>query len=116
MKNNKITLENLAKGLNNLAREMKRGFIKIDKKFLVVGKRFDEMETKIDKKIDSKIDSLARIVKFGFDEVGERLDRIEKKSEEDDKQHKIINVRLDNLERGQDKIAERLGIVERKRA
>lgn len=98
MKKIKMTLDGLAK-------EMRKGFASIEKRFVGVDKRFDKMEIKI----DEKVDSLARAVKVGFDEVDERFDQ-------NDRQHNIINVRLDNLERGQDKIAERLGVMKRKGA
>jgi len=131
-----IAMKKIKMTLEKLAQEMRRGFAGIDKRFLAVDRRFDEVDKKfdgidkkfdeidkkfgkidkkferIDAKIDEKVDSLARAVKVGFDEFGERFDRFEC---ENAKQHNIINIRLDNLERGQDKIAERLGVVERKR-
>ena len=66
------------------------------------------------------IEQLARMVQAGFADmtkrfgwVDERFDKVEEKLKSHDREFNIIKVRLDNLERGQDKIAERLGVVER---
>jgi len=102
-KKQKVTLEQLAN--------------KMDKGFTDVYNKMDDMEIRIDKKIDDKIDVLAMAVKVGFDEVddkfrevGEEFQQLNEKVDGYDKRH---NVRLDNLERRQDKFAEKLGVLQR---
>ena len=79
----KITLENLAK--------------KIDE-----GLKKAERHTS--QKIDKKIDQLALAVKNGFDEVDRRFNGVDKRFDENTKQHQQIFDRMDNLEQGQEEI------------
>jgi len=79
----KITLENLAK--------------KIDE-----GLKKAERHTS--QKIDEKIDQLALAVKNGFDEVDRRFNGVDKRFDENTKQHQQIFDRMDNLEQGQEEI------------
>jgi len=79
----KITLENLAK--------------KIDE-----GLKKAERHTS--QKIDEKIDQLALAVKNGFDEVDRRFNGVDRRFDENTKQHQQIFDRMDNLEQGQEEI------------
>lgn len=54
------------KKIDNLAKEMRRGFVKLDKK---IGS--------LDTKIDSKIDDLAAMTIRGFNDVHKRMDKME---------------------------------------
>jgi len=66
-----------------------------------LAKKMDEGFKKADQKIDEKIDQLALAVKSGFDEVDKRFD-------ENTKQHQQIFDRIDNLEQGHEEIKLRL--------
>jgi len=83
----KITLENLAK--------------KIDDGFKRADQKMDDGFKKADQRMDEKIDQLALAVKNGFDGVDKRFD-------ENAKQHQKIFNRIDNLEQGQQEIKLRL--------
>jgi len=85
--------------LENLAVAMEKGFEKADaridnlavameKGFKAADKRMDVGFEKADKKTDEKIESLALMVQKGFEEVRDEL--------------KVVNKKLDLLERGQE--------------
>ena len=69
-----------------------------------LAKKMDEGFKKADQKIDEKIDQLALAVKNGFDEVDRRFNGVDKRFDENTKQHQQIFDRMDNLEQGQEEI------------
>jgi len=126
-----IAVKKIKMTLELLAQEMRTGFgdvykrldgvdkrlDTVDKRLDTVDKRLDTMEVKIDKKIDEKVEELAMMVKFGFDEMAERIDnKLDTMLEIQDKKYNTLNVRVDNLENRQDKFAEKLGILQRRAA
>gem|GEM_PF-6038777 len=96
--NKNITLEELVKrmdrGFKNgdekikqLADKMDRGFERVNKRFEQVDKRFEQVDERFNEtnsNTDGKIESLARIVKSGFDDVYKEL--------------KNLNARANNLQ------------------
>ena len=72
------------------------------KGFKEVGKQIDQ----IDKKIDDKIDNLAQITARGFEQVDKRFEQVDKRFEQVDKRFEKIegdleymNARLSNVEK-----------------
>ena len=95
MQKKNITLDDLAVRIDRLAQVFSKRFDGVDKRFDGVDKRFDGVDKRLDgmdkrfdgvdkrlisldKKIETEIESLAVMVNNGFQEQGEKFDRLEK--------------------------------------
>lgn len=100
----KITLENLAGKMDEGFKNMDEGFKRVDGKFDGVDGKFKEAEKHTDKKIDEKIDGLALAVAKGFEGIDKRFD-------ENAKQHQRFLDKFENLGQGQEDIKLKLDNV-----
>jgi hypothetical protein len=85
-----ITIDDLAvrfdktdRKIDQLAESMRVGFIK--------------QEERLTKNIDEKIGDLAGLTKRGFDEMGERFDKVENRLNKVEQGQEDIKLRLDNV-------------------
>lgn len=111
--NKKITLEDLAQGMQDLTKEMRSGFAAVDIKI-------KESEKRIIEVVDTKIDELAIITKHGFDGVGEQFKKVDEKLDDLDKSnsqaHENTSLRLNEVAYSFELVAlkKRVDVLEKK--
>jgi len=79
------------------------------KGFKEVGKQIDQ----IDKKIDDKIDNLAQITARGFEQVDKRFEQVDKRFEQVDKRFEQVDKRFEKIEGDLEYMNARLSNVEK---
>jgi chromosome segregation ATPase len=91
----------------------------IDKKVDGLAEKIDNLTEKIevavihlDKKIETEISGLAASTKIGFDEVHEKLHKVDLRFDQVDKRLDKVDNRLDRVEYRLDKIEDRLDSIE----